>query len=317
MQFTDLFQSCSETQHCRWLRVVKDSAFEERSYVCCYGLGALAVHGVQLHGADGPLVVRRDANEQQPSQRFVSSVVYDLIPLQRLMPVESFHRPLASLRVPMVDGIFRNQSYDCRRDPFPEYDLFAHRVRFQFSFRLKIEKLDGFHCAFARFASEGDDFIVRVHDGRIRRNRSPHHLRYVGQVDDDDDWRTVDEVSDANEFFRFHRHRVETETRRIDTERCQLEMLLELDRKIRHIFLPNRGVSSVNTSHKIFCNSAMLKIMPRDLFQLIREILQFIFHNVEICKQSMAWSLQLASFQQALPKKIKFPSWRARNSLVH
>ena len=78
-----------------------------------------------------------------------------------------------------------------------------------------------------RITFQGDDFAGWIHDGWIGRDRSFDWIGRIGHVDDDDEGRIVDFLSNTDELVRLHRERTETDVCNVDANILKLEEAIE------------------------------------------------------------------------------------------
>ena len=70
---------------------------------------------------------------------------------------------------------------------------------------------------------QSDDLAGRVHDRRVRGDRSPDRVGRVGHVDDDHLGGLPHLLPHADELVALHREGVEPDVRGVDPDICELE----------------------------------------------------------------------------------------------
>lgn len=96
----------------------------------------------------------------------------------------------------MIHGSLGNKSNRLLIDPFPERDVFAHDVGFEFGFQFEVEDLE------LSLGFEGNDFGGWVHDCAVGGDGSAHDGALFVKVDDDNVIGFIDFLTHTRERVR-------------------------------------------------------------------------------------------------------------------
>ena len=132
------------------LLVALEPELGEAGRVALDRLRDLALQRVELHAARHAILLRQNADEQQPLHRVVRSVVDDLTALQGGVTVEHLDRLRVALHAPVVDGQLGHDADRVHRDPLPEDAVLRHQVGLHLGLHFDVEDLK----CFARFRTK-------------------------------------------------------------------------------------------------------------------------------------------------------------------